>query len=386
MLRIAAIRISFRIVVDDAESITNFAPNLFLLRLLRGDSADIRDSRAFRHGRNGANIKDDTCDGRARFLNDVADVVCDVSNFHSGGDVGSAFYFRIKNSILITRNGDNFFDPHRIVDERRVTGKHFQVAHNIFAAVDERVDVFRLDGACVPGFSDGGGLASSERSVAEVARSGGITREISLNNDVIESEGEREVARDAINFFIPGNSVVAVRAKVFVEIAAMEIDQVVRFVDDLLRDQERNAVGLRAVHFAGIKSIHTFIVDGIYVRNFLLKRWNVDERNQNYCAGNLRRVERGDHPLDGDNGGVFRAVRAGNNGESRAGLSAAKYHDRNVSCDINAGGDVDKAGGFLAGDRDGRAYCEIVLLSLGGRGENYCCDEGYCSEREFVVA
>ena len=136
-----------------------------------------------------------------------------------------------------------------------------------------------FDGAGVSGFGDGRGLSASERGVAEVARSGGIARKISLNNDVIESEGEREIARDAINLFISGDGVVAVGAKVFVKIAAVQIDQVIGFVDDLLRHQERDAIGLRAVHFAGIKAIHTFIVDGIYVRNFLLEGRNVDEWN-----------------------------------------------------------------------------------------------------------
>ena len=78
MPRIAAIRISLRIVVGDAEFITKFGPNLFLLWLLGGDGSDICDGGGFRHSRNGANIKDDSRDGRARFLHDVADVVGDV--------------------------------------------------------------------------------------------------------------------------------------------------------------------------------------------------------------------------------------------------------------------------------------------------------------------
>ncbi len=61
--------------------------------------------------------------------------------------------------------------------------------------------------------------------------------------------------------------------------------------------------------------------------------------------------------LDGDDGSVFGAMRAGNDGENRSRLGAAKNDDGNLSGGIHAGGDVDEARGFLAGKR--RRLCRL---------------------------
>jgi hypothetical protein len=66
---------------------------------------------------------------------------------------------------------------------------------------------------------------------------------------------------------------------------------------------------------------------------------------------------------------------AGNDGENWAGFCAAENYHRDASRGVDAGGDVNKASGFLAGDGVGCADCEIILLSASGRCENYCGGE-----------
>ncbi len=74
----------------------------------------------------------------------------------------------------------------------------------------------------------------------------------------------------------------------------MEIDQIVGFIDHFPGDQERSALGLRAVLFSGVEAVHAFVIDGIDVRDFLFEGSDIDERKNDHGAGNLCWVEAAD--------------------------------------------------------------------------------------------
>jgi len=53
----------------------------------------------------------------------------------------------------------------------------------------------------------------------------------------------------------------------------MVVNEVIAAVDDFLGDEERSALGLRAVGFAGIEAVHALVVDGITCGTFCSKDW-----------------------------------------------------------------------------------------------------------------
>src|SRR5437660_10242774 len=125
----------------------------------------------------------------------------------------------------------------------------------------------------------------------------------------------------------------------------MVVDEVVAAVDDFLGDEVGGALGLRAVGFAGVKTVHAFIVDGIDVGDFLFEGLNVDERNEDDGARDLRGVESGDEFFDGDDGDVFGAVRGGDEREYFGGLGADKADDGDAGGSGSARGNVETDGG-----------------------------------------
>src|SRR2546429_6922379 len=90
----------------------------------------------------------------------------------------------------------------------------------------------------------------------------------SPDNDVVEAEGENHFLGDAVLLRVPRWPPIRVRPQTLVEIAAVVVDEVVTTVDDLLGDEIRRALSLRAVGFARLKAVHAFVIDGIDVRNF----------------------------------------------------------------------------------------------------------------------
>ena len=122
---------------------------------------------------------------------------------------------------------------------------------------------------------------------------------------------------------------------------------------------------MRAVFFAGIKAVHAFVVDGIDVGDFLFEGLNVDERNEDDGARDLRGVESGDELFDGDDGDVFGAVSAGDEREDFAGFGAVDDDDGNAGGCVDAGGDFESAGRFFAGSGGGSADCEFRLRRNG---------------------
>ncbi len=150
-------------------------------------------------------------------------------------------------------------------------------------------------------------------------------------------------------------------AEALVEVAAVVVDEVVAAVDDFLGDEVGGTVGLRAVRFAGVEAVHAFVVHRIDVGDFLLERLNVDERDENDGAGNLRGVESGDEFFDGDDGDVFGAMSAGDEREDFARLDAVHDDDGDAGGGVKASGNFESAGGFFAGGGRGGADGEFGL-------------------------
>ena len=105
---------------------------------------------------------------------------------------------------------------------------------------------------------------------------------------------------------------------------------------------------------------------GIHVRDFLLEGQDIYERHEDYRAGDLGGIDFVDEALNGNDGGVFGAVGAGNYGENRAGLGATDDHYGDARAGVHSGGDFDEAVDFLAGCGGGGAHREARLL--GGNG------------------
>ena len=102
-----------------------------------------------------------------------------------------------------------------------------------------------------------------------------------------------------------GHGPVAVRTQVFVEIAAVEIDEVIARLHHRFRDDVRGALGLRAAGIARVEAIHALAVDGVDVRHDLLERRHVDDRKQDERPGELGRADAGDQLLDRHDGRVL---------------------------------------------------------------------------------
>src|SRR5882672_3484151 len=261
----------------------------------------------------------------------------------------------------------------------RIAGENLQCAHGTEGAVDEEGEVVGLDGAGVAGFDNDGGLAADGGGVIEIAGGGGVRGALAPDNDVIKAEGEDHILGGAVLRFPAGGSPVGVGAEALVEVAAMVVNEVIAAVDDFLGDEERSALGLRAVGFAGIEAVHALVVDGIDVGNFLLEGLDIDEWDENDGAGDLLGVESGDELFNGNDGGVFGAVGAGDKCEDFAGLGAVYHDDGDVCRGVDTCGDFEIAGGFLAWGGGGGANGEG---GLGKRGRaEYRREKGGCKNR-----
>src|SRR5260370_358869 len=243
-----------------------------------GDDAEVGDVVSFFQRGDGVDVENDGGDRSAGLGDDFADVVGDGAELHSGGDVGAAFDEGIPDAGAVGEDVLQFFDPNGIFDGVRIAGEHLQGAHGGEGAIDKQRDVVGLDGAGVTGFHDDGRLAADGSGVVKVAGGGGVARAFAPNDDVVEAEGENHFFRGAVLRFAAGGSPVGVRAETLVEVAAVVVDEVVAAVDDFLGDEGGGAVGLRAVGFAGIETVHALVVDGIDVRDFLFEGLNEKSR------------------------------------------------------------------------------------------------------------
>src|SRR5882672_9439609 len=314
-----------------------------------GDDADVGDVVSFFESGKRVDVEDDSGDGGAGLGDDFAEEVSDIAELHTGFDVGAAFHERIEDAKLLAEDVNDFIEPDRILDGMRVAGKHFEGAHGAEGAVDEERKVVGFDGTGVAGFDDDGGFAADGGGVIEVASGGRISGALAPDDDVIEAESKDHLLGDAILLFPSRWPPVGVRTKALVEVAAVVVDEIVAAVDDLFGDEEGGALGLRAVGFARVEAVHAFVVDGIDVRDLLFEGRDVDQWDEDDDAGDLRGVESVDEFFDGDDGGVFGAMRSGDEGENFSGLCAVDNDDGDAGGGVNAGRDFKVAGGFLAG-------------------------------------
>jgi len=88
---------------------------------------------------------------------------------------------------------------------------------------------------------------------------------------------------------------------------------------------------------------------GLTWGTFCSKDWDIDEWDENDGSGDLGGIEGGDELFNGDDGGVFGAVGAEMSAEDFAGLGAVYDNDGDVCRCVDACGDIEIAGGFLAG-------------------------------------
>ena len=195
---------------------------------------------------------------------------------------------------------------------------------------------------------DGGG-------VVQVASGVGVGGAFAPDDDVVQAESEDHFFRNAILLGLTCRAPIGVGAKAFVEVAAVVVDQVVAAVYDFFGDQERGALGLGAVYLSGVEAVHAFVVDRIYVGDFLKERRDVDQGKQDDRTGKLRGIDLRRKFFQGNDGGVFGAVRAGDQGEDGAGFGAVDDDDGDASCCVGAGGNVEIAVGALAGRGSGGA-------------------------------
>ena len=237
------------------------------------------------------------------------------------------------------------------------------------ASVDESRDVRRLHRSRAARLDRDRRLAARGGRGVEIAGCARIRRAIRRDDDRAQPEREDHLTRGRVLPGVPGLQPVAVGAQIFVEVPAVEVDQVVAALDDLLRHRVERPLRLRPIRLAGVEAVHALAVDGIDVGDLLLERRRVEERNQDDRAGDLRRVELFDQLLDRDDRGVLGAVRAGDQREHRTGLRPVDDGDRDVEPRVGAGGDREDSGRLLAPACGGGADGERRWLREGGRAE-----------------
>ena len=93
---------------------------------------------------------------------------------------------------------------------------------------------------------------------------------------------------------------VAIRAKIFVEIAAVQVDDDVGWRDDLLRDGRERALRLRSVRIARLARVHPLAIDRIHVGRHRLEGRDVEQRRNDDGSGELRGVDARDQLLKRD--------------------------------------------------------------------------------------
>src|SRR5476649_2779247 len=298
-----------------------------------------RRQRADEHDRPGLR--------RRHVLKRAVQVVGDEANLRAFRDVRVAIDRGMEDAFAVRSDVDDLLDPDRMRHRLHGSRQHLEVPHHAHGAVHERGDVARRDRSRATGFGGERRLAARRRRVLEKARRLRILRPVG-DDDVVEAEREHHRLREVVLLLIAGHRPVAVRPQVLVEIAAVEIDQVVALLDDFSGDHERRAIALRAVRVAGIAAVHALVVRRVHVRRELLERRHVDHRHEDQRARQVRRVHGVNQRFDGENRRVLGAVRARDDGEDRPGPGAVEDGDRNIVASVRAGRHPHDAVGLLA--------------------------------------
>jgi hypothetical protein len=105
------------------------------------------------------------------------------------------------------------------------------------------------------------------------------------------------------------------------------------------------------------------VVDGIDMRHLLQERRDVDQRQDDHSARELRWIDGGSQLFQGDDRRILRAVGAGDKSQDRARLGAVDYDDGDIRSRINAGRNLQIPGGSLA--HRGGCRADGVRSSLG---------------------
>jgi hypothetical protein len=88
---------------------------------------------------------------------------------------------------------------------------------------------------------------------------------------VIETEGEHELVRRFVLRGVARPRPVAVRPQVLIDVSAMQIDDDVGGLDDLIGDERDHSLGLSTGRVARVPTVHALAVDGVHMHRHLLE-------------------------------------------------------------------------------------------------------------------
>ncbi len=248
---------------------------------LSSHDPDVGDRVTFSQRRQSPDEHDDAAFRRDRLREYLTPIVPDRAEACALRDMRVARNLGVENPVVLGGNREDLFDPGRVRDRLGAGGRHLQIRHDATDAVDQRVDVFRIDGTGAARFGGNRRLAPGGRGVFQETRRRRVFRPVARDDDVIEPERQRHSFRKVVLLLVAGHGPVAVRPQVLVQVAAVQIDQVIALFDDLAGDRQRGALRLGAGGRTGVKAVHALVVDRIDVRREALERRHVDQRHQN---------------------------------------------------------------------------------------------------------
>src|SRR5215469_9070694 len=300
-----------------------------------GNHTDVSNVIAFFEGWDRVDVQDDTGDRSPGFEDNFAEVVGDKADFHALLNVGAAPHKRVPNAGAIRQDIDDSVEPDGILDGPRLSWEHFESAHGAECPVDEEGDVIRLDGPGIASFDDHGRFAASSGGVVKVASGGKVGGAVTPYDDVVQSKGEDHLFGFLVLGLLASGCPVRIRAEALVEIATVVVDKIIASVDDLCGDNKGCAFGLRSIGFPGVKAVHALVIDGVNVRYLLFEGGNVDERNQDDGAGDLRGIKQVDEFFNRDDGCVFGTVSARDQSQDRTMPFAVDDYNGNIGSSVD---------------------------------------------------
>src|SRR5438105_3385625 len=110
----------------------------------------------------------------------------------------------------------------------------------------------------------------------------------------------------------------------------MVVDKIITSINDLFGDKKGDTFSLRAIGFPRVEAVHALVIDGVDMGNLLFEGLNVDKRDKNNGASDLRRIKQIDEFFKRYDGGVFSTVGAGDKSQDRATFFAVDDNDRDI--------------------------------------------------------
>jgi hypothetical protein len=133
----------------------------------------------------------------------------------------------------------------------------------------------------------------------------------------------------------------------------VNVHQEVGPVDDLVGDRVRDALGHRAIGFAGVYPVQILAIDRAVVDRAAEEGRHVGDMHDEHRAAQCGGIECAAHSLQRHDRCDFGTMGARNQGERRPGLRATHDRNRNSGGGIGAGRDVDEPRCGLPGTCDG---------------------------------